>query len=147
MWLHWNYTYGGDNRIVRLKDVTFGYKSRLQPTFAPLAKRTGAFGTLVKQSPISGPLNGRVDVIPDNSTLVVHNLQFNDSGSNFTMPAIILYHVNPNIANYDKRVEVIGESYFANESSHFAGSPQKSISSKSLNLRKKADVKFNELLL
>ena len=115
LWLHWNYTYGGDNNIITLRDVTFGYKSRLQPTFAPLAKRIGAFGTLVKQSTISGPLSGRVNVIPDNSTLVVHNLKFNDSGSNFSMRAVILFNHNPNIKIVDVKVEVIGEYYFAKE--------------------------------
>ena len=56
-----------------------------------LAERIGPFGTLVKQSSISGTFNGRIDVIPENSTLVVHNLQFNDSATNFTSFAWIRF--------------------------------------------------------
>ena len=84
LWLHWNYTYGGDdtNRKYTKQDV--GYTSKMEPTFVTLAKRSQQFGTLAKEPSISGPFNGRVDIIPENSTLVVHDLQFNDSAVNFT---------------------------------------------------------------
>ena len=56
----------------------------MESTLVPLAKRNGPSGTLVKLSPIAGPFSGRIDVIQENSTLVVHNLRFNDSGTNFS---------------------------------------------------------------
>ena len=85
LWLHWNYTYGGDSvGFYKYKEQIIGYKSKMELTLVPLAKRTGASGTLGKQASIVGPFSGRIDVIPDNSTLVVHNLRFNDSGTNFS---------------------------------------------------------------
>ena len=85
LWLHWNYTYGGDDPgLITYKEQIIGYKSKMESTFVPLAKRNGPSGALVKQASIVGPFNGRIDVISDNSTLVVHNLRFNDSGTNFS---------------------------------------------------------------
>ena len=84
LWLHWNYTYDGDSNILKYKEHIIGYTSKTESTLVPLAKRNGPSGALVKQASIVGPFNGRIDVIPDNSTLVVHNLRFNDSGTNFS---------------------------------------------------------------
>ena len=85
LWLHWNYIYGGDAvGYYKYIEQIIGYTSKKESTLVPLAKRNGASGTLVKQATILGPFNGRIDVIPINSTLVVHYLRFNDSGTNFS---------------------------------------------------------------
>ena len=85
VWLHWNYTWTGDiPGAVVLKYQSVTYKSSYGSTIIELAKRNGASGVLEKSSSISDPIGARIDVIANNSTLVVHNLQYNDSGSNFS---------------------------------------------------------------
>ena len=94
LWLHWNYTYGGDGANRKYKEQVVGYRSKMVPTFVTLAKRNQQFGTLAKKSSISGPFNGRIDVISENSTLVVHDLQFNDSAVNFSSTVWVLFSLN-----------------------------------------------------
>ena len=88
VWLHWNYTYVGDGRhdsvTATYKEQRIGINTTLQPSIETLAKRTGQHGTLTMESPVPAPFNGRVDVISSNSTLVVHNLHYNDSTYNFS---------------------------------------------------------------
>ena len=85
IWLHWNYTWGGDiSDVSEYKYQSITYKSRYGSTTVELARRTGSSGILRKSSSISDPIDARIGVISNNSTLVVHNLQFNDSGSNFS---------------------------------------------------------------
>jgi len=83
VWLHWNYTYVGDGPSGA---VTLTYKEQLvrvnstsQPSIETLAKRTGQHGALTLESTVPAPFNGRVQVIPGNSTFVIHGLQYNDS--------------------------------------------------------------------
>ena len=95
--LHWNYTYIGDGLqgIINLsyREQTIGFNSTSQPTAQTLAKRTGVNGALTLESPTPAPFNGRVEVISSNSTLVIHNLQYNDStyqfSSNVTVDGIV----------------------------------------------------------
>jgi len=89
VWLHWNYTYIGDGPTET--GITLTYKEQLirvnstsQPTIQTLAKRTGQNGALTLESSIPTPFNGRVEVISSNSTLVIHNLQYNDSKYQFS---------------------------------------------------------------
>ena len=85
VWLHWNYTYGGDyRRLILYQYQSITYKDSLGSKPVELARRVGPSGRLEKLSSISDPIGARIDVISNNSTLVVHNLQFNDSGSNFS---------------------------------------------------------------
>ena len=115
LWLHWNYTYTGDDPgFLVFKEQIIGYTSKVESKLAPLAKRNGPSGALVKQASIVGPFNGRIDVIPDNITLVVHNLRFNDSGTNFSSYVDMRYgrHQIQNIVNLRPSavtIEVIGE--------------------------------------
>ena len=85
VWLHWNYTYGGDYLdLILYSHQSIEYKSRYGSTSVELARRKDQNSTIRKLSSISDPIGTRIDVISDNSTLVVHNLQLNDSGSNFS---------------------------------------------------------------
>ena len=96
LWLHWNYIYGGDYAgFFKYEEQIIGYTSKKESTLVPLAKRNGINGTLVKQASIAGPFNGRIDVIPENSTLVVHYLRLNDSGTNFSSYIKILFGKTP----------------------------------------------------
>ena len=86
VWLHWNYTYIGDGiheKSVYLKSTykeqIIGINSISRPRFQALAKRIGENGTLTLESPVPAPFTGRVDVISSNSTLVIHDLQYDDS--------------------------------------------------------------------
>ena len=44
-----------------------------------LTKRTGVNCALSLESPVPAPFHGRTEVLSSNSTLVIHNLQYNDS--------------------------------------------------------------------
>ena len=84
VWLHWAYEYGGDvTSLVTYKEQVIGFKSTSQPTIQPLAKRIGENGVLTLESSIPAPFNGRVNVTSANSTLVINNLQYNDSSYQF----------------------------------------------------------------
>ena len=85
IWLHWNYTWGGDAfSVAEYQYQSIRYKRRYGSTPIELARRKDQFSTIKKLSSISDPIGARIDVISNNSTLVVHNLQYNDSGSNFS---------------------------------------------------------------
>ena len=88
VWLHWNYTYVGDGRhgsvTAIYKEQRIGINTALQPSIQTLAKRTGQHGALSMESPVPSAFNGRIDVISANSTLVIHNLQYNDSTYHFS---------------------------------------------------------------
>ena len=81
--LHWNYTYIGDGTYgptaFTYKEQIIGWNSTSQLTVQTLAKRTGANGALRLESPTPAPFNGRIEVISSNSTLVIRDLQYNDS--------------------------------------------------------------------
>ena len=88
VWMHWNYTYVGDGPsgaiALTYKEQLVRVNSTSQPRIETLAKRTGQNGALTLDSPVPAPFNGRVDVIPGNSTLVIHGLQYNDSTYQFS---------------------------------------------------------------
>ena len=88
VWLHWNYTYIGDgthnvgafSATTNYSEQVIGFNSPLQA----IAKRIGPNGVLTLESSIPAPFNGRVEVISSNSTLVIHDLQYNDSTYQFS---------------------------------------------------------------
>ena len=86
--LHWNYTYIGDGTYgpttFTYKEQIIGWNSISQSTVQTLAKRTGANGALILESPVPALFNGRVEVISSNSALVIHRLQYNDSNYQFS---------------------------------------------------------------
>ena len=88
VWLHWSYTYDGDGRsgpvTVTFREQTIGFTSTFQPTVQTLAKRTDQNGALTLASSIPVPFNGRVEVISANSTVVIRDLQYNDSAYQFS---------------------------------------------------------------
>ena len=83
IWLHWNYTYIGDGNhgIVTTNYIEqiIGFNITSQPTIQVLAKRIGQNGILTLLSSIPAYFKGRVEIIPANSTLVIHGVQYNDS--------------------------------------------------------------------
>ena len=89
-WLHWNYTYIGDGThfggvlktLYREHVIELNIAS--ESTIKTLAKKTGQNGALTLESPVPAPFNGRAEVISSNSTLVIHNLQYNDSTYQFS---------------------------------------------------------------
>ena len=84
VWLHWAYEYGGDvKRTVRYKEQIIGFKSTSQPDIQVLARRMGANCNLILEPSVPAPFNGRIGVISSNSTLVIHDLQYNDSSYQF----------------------------------------------------------------
>ena len=111
--LHWNYTYIGDGdhtgiipANLHYKEQIIGFKNTSQPSINVLAKRIGQNGVLTLQSSIPAPFNGRVEMIPSNSTLVIHGLQYNDSLYRFLStvnvdidigsgPSSKLFHLKP----------------------------------------------------
>ena len=92
VWLNWHYTYAGDGnhaagirsfyneQLIRCTSVSDG-------NIKVFAKRIGQNGAITLQSSIPAPFNGRVGVIPSNSTLVIHRLQYTDS--QFTYSSMI----------------------------------------------------------
>ena len=110
VWLHWNYTYVGDGTHngtnTNYREQTILFNSTSQSIGQVLARRIGQDGTLVLESPVPAPFNGRVVVISSNSTLVIHRIQYNDSryqfSSNVTMDTnssagamMNMYHLRP----------------------------------------------------
>ena len=108
VWLHWNYSYVGDGvqGIVTLtyKEQIIGFNSLFQSTVQALAKRIGGNAALILESPVPVPFNGRVEVISANSTIVIHDLQYNDSIYQFSSNVKVdsstsiisyMYHLEP----------------------------------------------------
>ena len=90
MWLHWNYTYIGDGTHFGGGLTTFYREQRIElnstseTAVKPLARRTGQNASLTLESTVPVPFTGRVEVISSNSTLLIHNLQYNDSTYHFS---------------------------------------------------------------
>ena len=88
VWLHWNYTYVGDGpqglAVLTYKEQVIRFNSRFQNTSQSLAKKIGQNGALTLESPVPVQFNGRVEVISSNSTLVIQQLQYNDSTYQFS---------------------------------------------------------------
>ena len=96
VWLHWNYTYGGDySNIITFSHQSITYKSRYGSTPVELARRKDQFSAIKKLSSISDPIGTRIAVISDNCTLVVHDLRLNDSGSSFSSYVSSFYKGKP----------------------------------------------------
>ena len=89
-WLHWNYTYIGDGAQRKylkgtcFKEQVIGFSNDSQIAVKRLAVKLGQHGALALEPPVPTPFNGRVEVISSNSTLVIHNLQYNDSAYHFS---------------------------------------------------------------
>ena len=86
VWLHWNYTYIGDGRHGKSVPFTSTYKEQIiainctsKSSIQALAKRIGQDGVLVLESKVPTQYHGRLGVISSNSTLVIYDLQYNDS--------------------------------------------------------------------
>ena len=104
VWLHWAYNYLGDGiggGVTRTyKEQVIGFNSTSEPTIQPLAKRIGQNGVLTLESSIPAQFNGRVQVISANSTLVINNLQYNDSSYQFG--SYVIVEVNSGVVNTNK---------------------------------------------
>jgi len=91
-WLHWNYTYVGDGThnegpakiTTKYREQKVVLNSLSQPEAKTLASRTGSSGALTLESHIPPQFSGRVIVISPNSTVVIHELQYNDSTYEFS---------------------------------------------------------------
>jgi len=86
VWLHWNYTYIGDGRHGKSVPFTSKYEEQIiginctsKSSIQALAKRIGQDGVLVLESKVPTQYHGRLGVISSNSTLVIYDLQYNDS--------------------------------------------------------------------
>ena len=101
--LHWNYTYIGDGTYgpttFTYNEQIIGFNSTSQPTVQTLAKRTGANGALILESPVPVPFNGRVEVISANSTIVIHGLHYNDSEYQFSSVVTLDIDIGGTISN------------------------------------------------
>ena len=93
--LYWTYTYSGNGKhgivIITYKEQIIGFFTTLQPTIQILARRTGQNGALTLESPVPAPFNGRVKVISSNSTLVIDDLQYNDTIYKFLSYVSVVY--------------------------------------------------------
>ena len=70
--------------MLTYREQFIGFKNASNSSIQALAKRIGQNGALRLESPVPAPFNGRVEVISSNSTLVIHNLQYNDSTYQFS---------------------------------------------------------------
>jgi len=90
--LHWNYSYVGDGGHNEGKDeIEVWYReqqitvnSTSQTEAKTLASRTGSSGVLALVLPVPPEFSGRVEVISSNSSVVICNLQYNDSSCQFS---------------------------------------------------------------
>ena len=91
VWLHWNYTYLGDGRhsggitiTTTYREQTIQVNSTSESEARILARKVGVSSALTLEAPIPPPFNGRVGLISSNSTLVIHDLRYNDSAYQFS---------------------------------------------------------------
>ena len=90
VWLHWKYTYIGDETHFGGSLTTFFREQRVhlnstsETAIRTIAKTTGNNGVLDLESPIPATYNGGVEVISSNSTLMIHHLLYNDSTYQFS---------------------------------------------------------------
>ena len=75
--------YGG-GLVTTYREQAILVNSKSQSIGHVLAKRIGQNGALTLESPVPSPFIGRVEMIPSNSTLVIHELQYNDSTYQFS---------------------------------------------------------------
>ena len=82
VWLHWNYT---SPIAITFDWQTAGYiNSVTDKTIEILARQDGSSGQFKALSVIPAPFTGRVDTISHNNTLVIKNLQYNDTSYKFS---------------------------------------------------------------
>ena len=120
--LHWSYNYDGDTInayghfpmkivVVRgFKKQTIGLKVTPHSAFQALAKRYGQVRTFTLEPSMPATFKGRVEVISSNSTLIIHNLQYNDStyqfSSNIEIGVSMFRHTIPHIRSYKTTTEL-----------------------------------------
>ena len=94
--MHWNYTYIGDGPsgsfTLDYKEQIIGFYSTSNSIVQVLARRIGQNGALRLESPVPAPFRERVEVISSNSTLVIHDLQYNDSTYHFSSYVTVYAH-------------------------------------------------------
>ena len=96
VWLHWNYTYP---KGFTLEWHKAGYiNDASKNTIETLAIKNGTSGEFKALSVIPAPFTGRVDAISHNNTLVIKNLQYNDTAYKFSSFVQVSYR--------DPRVEI-----------------------------------------
>ena len=82
VWLHWNYTVPS---YLIFEWQTAGYiNDTSKNTIEILARKDGSSGLFKALSVIPAPFTGRVDTISHNNTLVIKNLQYNDTSYKFS---------------------------------------------------------------
>ena len=95
--LRWDYTYVGDGMYgplrYKFKEQIIEFHSPSQTMIQVIARRIGQNGALKLQSPTPTTFRGRAAVISSISTLVIHNVQYNDSTYNFS--SYVTLDVNP----------------------------------------------------
>ena len=85
VWLHWNYTYIGDGAhfggalTTLFREQRIELNSTSETAIKTLARKTGQNGVLTLESPVPAPFHRRVEVISSSSTLLIYNLEYNDS--------------------------------------------------------------------
>ena len=83
VWLHWHYIYIGNGNHGHTwylyNEQEIGFQVSMQSPFHTLARRFGQNYPITLESRVTAPFNGRVKMISSNSTLVIHDLQYNDS--------------------------------------------------------------------
>ena len=125
VWLHWNYTYVGDGTheenvhfISKYREQIIEINSIFQARVQTLAKRIGQNGPLQLESPTPAPFDGRVEVISSNSTLLINDVQYNDSTYRFSSDVnveIDIFAVAPVLHDFKLKpivsLTVIGNRY------------------------------------
>ena len=120
--LHWSYNYDGDTNnaygqfpmkivvVRRFNKQTIGLNVTPHSAFQALAKRHGQVGAFTLEPSMPATFNGRVEVIPSNSTLIIRNLQYNDStyqfSSNIEIGVSMFHHIVPPITSYETTTEL-----------------------------------------
>ena len=93
VWLYWddpNY-----ESKVQFEALTNNFKEQViglktsQQNFETVAKRVGQAGSLTLEPSIPAQFSGRVEVISSNSTLVIRDLQYNDSEYQFVSNVVL----------------------------------------------------------
>ena len=80
--MSWNYTYSNWS-LFEWQTAGYANGSRLNE-IEVLARKNSSTGTLDVVPGIGALFTGRVSTVPHNNTLIIRNLQYNDSFHNFT---------------------------------------------------------------
>eukprot|EP00794_Sanderia_malayensis_P011135 gene11135-12306_t len=82
VWLHWSYTFNGGG-IVNFNRQDWIINDTASNTKTTIATRTALNGAITVSGSLPSSLNGRVTAISNNSTLMISNLQYNDTHPQF----------------------------------------------------------------